>query len=403
MSAELPAVMRSLGFDRGYLAVADGQRFRALQRRRMLTASRAGLLVVAGSVAVDVLLLLGVDDAGVWVAVAMDIAILIGALVGWSLLDGRLRHHPEALVFTIMVGVTASTVASGALAPTLAAQALGYLLLLPSVMTMFLPWRTVTHLTWLATYTVLVAVYLALGADGPVGASQPGDLAVVFGVAVSAAVVGHVLLQRTQVQNFIQMERIRSLGRKNEVSHRELERVHRELERTARIDPLTGAGNRRRLLEDLAAIRSGIDRTGVSYGLIEIDLDHFKGINDHLGHLAGDEVLKRVVIAIQDATRADDTVYRYGGEEFVVIGPVPDHDRLRAIAERVRSAVESLAIEHPALRAGAVVTISIGAALLDRACLTWNDEQWFRVVDRALYAAKAGGRNQVCLATVQAA
>jgi GGDEF domain-containing protein len=70
--------------------------------------------------------------------------------------------------------------------------------------------------------------------------------------------------------------------------HRELERVHHELERTARIDPLTGAGNRRRLSEDLIGVRSHIDRSGTTYGLMEIDLDHFKAINDRLGHLAGD-------------------------------------------------------------------------------------------------------------------
>jgi diguanylate cyclase (GGDEF)-like protein len=97
-----------------------------------------------------------------------------------------------------------------------------------------------------------------------------------------------------------------------------------------------------------------------------------------------------------------DAVYRYGGEEFVVIAPIPDDERLLATAERVRRAVESLGIDHPEHGTG-VVTISIGAALLDRGTLALSDEQWFRVVDNALYAAKAGGRNQVRVARVLAA
>ncbi len=241
---------------------------------------------------------------------------------------------------------------------------------------------------------------------GPVARFSPSersDLTIVLIVALVASVAGHHLLQHAQIRNFVQMQRIQALRRKTEADHRELERVHAELERTARIDPLTGAGNRRRLHEDLATVRSGIDRTGMSYGLIEIDLDHFKGINDTLGHLAGDEVLRRVVDAIQHATRAVDAVYRYGGEEFVVIAPIPDDERLLATAERVRRAVESLGIDHPDRPGTSVVTISIGAALLDRGTLGLSDEQWFRVVDNALYAAKAGGRNQVRLARVLAA
>src|SRR4029450_11834655 len=96
--------------------------------------------------------------------------------------------------------------------------------------------------------------------------------------------------------------------------HRELERIHDELERSSGIDPLTGAGNRRRLHEDLVRVREEIERLATSHGLMEVDIDHFKAINDGLGHLAGDEVLRRVVQAVNTATRATDAVYRYGGE-----------------------------------------------------------------------------------------
>jgi diguanylate cyclase (GGDEF)-like protein len=385
-----------------YLVVGRSPRFRALQRRRTRNASRVGFLIVAAAVAVDATVLLGLDPGDVWPAIVLDVVVLVTALVGrWSL-QGPLRHHPEATAFAVMTGVTLSTIVSGTLAPTLAAQTIGYLILLPTLLAMVLPWRTPTHLAWLLTFTVLATGYLATGPTSRFSPSERSDLLVVLVVAIGASIAGHYLLQHARIRDHVHVERIGALRRRTEADHRELERVHRELERTARIDPLTGAGNRRRLHEDLATVRSGIDRIGISYGLIEIDLDHFKGINDHLGHLAGDEVLRRVVEAIQGATRAVDAVYRYGGEEFVVIAPIPDDERLLATAERVRRAVESLGIDHPEHGTG-VVTISIGAALLDRGTLALSDEQWFRVVDNALYAAKAGGRDQVRVARVLAA
>jgi diguanylate cyclase (GGDEF)-like protein len=222
-------------------------------------------------------------------------------------------------------------------------------------------------------------------------------------VSIGVSVVSHVLLQHGQIHSFAQFERIKALRRRAAADHRELEHVPQELERTARIDPLTGAGNRRRLHEDLLAVRSNIDRSGATYGLMEIDLDHFKGINDRLGHLAGDDVLRRVVEAVQAATRANDSVYRYGGEEFVVILPLGNRDELMAAAERLRTAVLELEIDHPANSPTGVISISIGATLIGDDKLALSDEQWFWVVDRAMYAAKAGGRNQVRLATGLAA
>ena len=175
----------------------------------------------------------------------------------------------------------------------------------------------------------------------------------------------------------------------------ELERVHHALELTARIDPLTGAGNRRRLDEDLRAVRAHISRSAMSYGLLEIDLDHFKRINDELGHLAGDDVLRRVVEALQGTLRATDAIYRFGGEEFVVVLPVATQEGLVAAAERLRAVVEGLQIPHPDGAAHPVVTVSIGATLLGASTLARTDDEWFELTDRAMYAAKEAGRNRV--------
>jgi diguanylate cyclase (GGDEF)-like protein len=157
---------------------------------------------------------------------------------------------------------------------------------------------------------------------------------------------------------------------------------------------LTGAGNRRRLDEDLDAVRGHLDRSGTRYGLLELDLDHFKGINDRLGHLAGDDVLRRVVAGIKGELRSTDSIYRYGGEEFIVILPVADEAALIEVAERLRALVFDLGIEHPSSEHG-VVSVSIGAMFLDAPDNSLPVEQWFRLTDRAMYEAKARGRNQV--------
>jgi diguanylate cyclase (GGDEF)-like protein len=395
----LPAAVRGSE----YLTIGRSRRFQAIQRRRTRTAARAGFLVAAAAVTIDATVLLGLDKTSVAPAIGLDGLVLFTALAGWWLLPRRLYHHPEVTAFVVMLGITVSTVISGTVAPAIAAQTVGYLLLLPSLIALVLPWRTVVHFYWLLAFSVVSATYLAVGPGDRFSPGERGDLMVVLLVSIGASLLGHVLLLNGQIRAFAQLERIRVLRRRAAQDHRELERVYHELERTARIDPLTGAGNRRRLHEDLVTVRANIDRSGTTYGLMEIDLDHFKGINDRLGHLAGDDVLRRVVEAVQAATRATDSVYRYGGEEFVVILPMANRDELFLAAERLRNAVLELGIEHPANASVGVVSVSIGATLLGDDTLGLSDEQWFWVVDRAMYAAKEGGRNQVRLATGLAA
>jgi diguanylate cyclase (GGDEF)-like protein len=141
-----------------------------------------------------------------------------------------------------------------------------------------------------------------------------------------------------------------------------------------------------------------MNRLGHAHGLIVVDLDRFKLINDRLGHLAGDEVLRETVAAIQRTIRADDAIYRFGGEEFLVIVRVPDRDSLAAAAERVRAAVERAALHHPENPPGSVVTVSLGGILVTSADLVTSDDEWFARADAALYEAKETGRNRVVLA-----
>jgi diguanylate cyclase (GGDEF)-like protein len=177
--------------------------------------------------------------------------------------------------------------------------------------------------------------------------------------------------------------------------HRELSHFRVELSRLAHTDPLTMLGNRLSLEEDLMALDARGRRYGRGYCLAMCDIDRFKAYNDSLGHLAGDQALQAVAARIKAELRAGDGVYRYGGEEFLIVLPEQTPETARIAAERVRSAVERLAIPHAAGPAG-VVTVSVGISAYhpgDGATVQELLEQ----ADAALYRAKAAGRNQVAL------
>ena len=166
--------------------------------------------------------------------------------------------------------------------------------------------------------------------------------------------------------------------------------MHRRMHEDARHDAPTGLGNRLRLAEDLEALCGRVARYGHVYCVALFDIDNFKGYNDGLGHLSGDEALRAVARALHQGIRSGDAVYRYGGEEFLVLLPEQTLETAVLAAERLRAAVEALAIPHPA---GGVVTVSAGVAGLDDpAC---EPDQVFELADQALYRAKEGGRNRV--------
>ena len=378
-----------------YFVIGASRRFRAAQRRRTRTASRAGFLVIAAAVAFDAIALLGLQGSETMTALALSASAVGIALAGWLLLARRLRRYPEPVAWVVAMGVAVTTVATGLTIQSLAVQTAGYLIVIPVLVSLVLPWRTITHVRWLLGYAVVAIAYFILEPNDSFNVGERGDLIVVLLVSVGASLAGHVLLQSSQHRAFAQLERIRALQRRAAADMVELERAHHALELTARTDPLTGAGNRRRLSEDLRAVRAHIHRSGFTYGLVELDLDRFKAINDMQGHAAGDEVLRRVVEAIQASLRANDAVYRLGGEEFAVILSVPTLDGLAAAMERLRTIVLGLRIDHPANPPHGVVSISLGGTLIGLDDLADSDDAWFRRTDRALYAAKDGGRNRV--------
>ena len=159
----------------------------------------------------------------------------------------------------------------------------------------------------------------------------------------------------------------------------------------SRTDALTGVGNRMRLDEEISTLLSRAQRYGHKCSLAICDLDFFKSYNDHFGHVAGDEALRRVADGMRANLRSADALFRYGGEEFVILlieQPLPDAERAM---ERMRAQIEALDI--PAANGGPL-TLSVGVAEIDPRS-DHTPEQWIARADQALYAAKAGGRNRV--------
>ena len=184
---------------------------------------------------------------------------------------------------------------------------------------------------------------------------------------------------------------LESAHSKLEEKHTELERLARHLQEMATTDSLTGCYNRRYFAELLSKILPGIRRQGASLAVLMIDIDFFKKINDTYGHDVGDKVICAVADVIKKTAREADVLARFGGEEFVIAMPMTALDAALLAGERIREAVEKLAIQSVAGEIS--VTVSIGAASF--AVTDDHIDMAIKRSDLALYDAKHGGRNQV--------
>lgn len=172
----------------------------------------------------------------------------------------------------------------------------------------------------------------------------------------------------------------------------ELRTRNAELDRVARIDMLTNIYNRRHLDEHLRAVISAARRHDRTVGVLIVDIDHFKNVNDEHGHLAGDAVLREVAARLQQAMRTEDALGRWGGEEFLAVLTDTPPEGVRVMAERLRQVVAAAPFtldDGSQIR----VTVSVGHT---------NGREDAEVLvhraDDALYVAKAEGRNRVASA-----
>jgi diguanylate cyclase len=280
----------------------------------------------------------------------MDTAIVLAIGLGavYACLSGRTRGTALLIAAIYSIGCALMAHATGTL---------GLFWVYPVVVANFLLVRH-WHAAVLSAFAIVATPILAPPLDTPLHLVMFEVTAVVVGL------FSYVFARRTESQR-------------------------RRLEVAATRDPLTGASNRRNMAVELKAAMADSIRDGTPLGLLILDLDHFKALNDSLGHAAGDDALVQVSELVRRSTRKQDRLFRLGGEEFGLLVPGADAEALQGIAEKLRMAVEA------EVRFGdRVVTMSVGAASY---CPGESAGSWQRRADLAMYRAKHDGRNRSVL------
>lgn len=178
---------------------------------------------------------------------------------------------------------------------------------------------------------------------------------------------------------------------------RQLEQANSKLQELASLDSLTQLFNRRYFNETFRREMGRVKRLGEDMSFLMCDIDFFKAYNDHYGHLAGDQCLIKVANCIAGVfRRATDVCVRYGGEEFAVILPDTNQQKMLELAENLRQEIIKLAIPHVDSQAGQVLTLSIGCTTIKAQMLdSYKEDVFIQRADEALYKAKNKGRNRV--------
>jgi two-component system cell cycle response regulator len=226
------------------------------------------------------------------------------------------------------------------------------------------------------------------------GRDTPGEILEGMGAGADDYLVKPVndFAVRTRL---VAAERVTALHAQLAETRAQLEQANAELVGLSLTDALTGLGNRRNMDDELERVHARSARAGTCYAVAVFDVDHFKLYNDYYGHPAGDEALRSVARYLQSRTRAGESVYRYGGEEFLLVLHECTAAGAAAAARRLVSAVEAAGIVHEVRPTHPpLLTVSAGVA----AWAPGSEATMPEVVaeaDRALFRAKAAGRNQV--------
>ena len=378
--------------------VVGQPRYRAWERRHVRMAARAGTAVVIVVLLFDAVAMIGVAPA--IVALNVPLALAGGALlIALTRRTGPRRNPTGAALILGVMALTTSLLPLG-LVPDAAPILLAYVPLVIVASALFIPWNTKRHAIWSVVCVAMVGGFVVSPFASAMDAHAIEDLVTITIDSVLVSLAGHLVLQRQRRSMFLQRMQLRGLNQLAARQGTELRSLAEELRAAARVDPLTGVANRLRLEGDLEIVaRRDSDRAGGA--ALMIDIDRFKAYNDTHGHLEGDRILRQVAAALAGQTRPSDRLYRFGGEEFLVLLPGASIIDALAVAERQRAAVEDLAIrtERPdRTDEDEVVTISVGVApmiLGEPSRSTKTADGWLQAADAAMYESKVSGRNRV--------
>ena len=351
------------------------------RRRTLVGMALLALTLMVGSAGVMLLVAhssTSVDQTAVqwWAALSVGGLLVMTAFIR-SGETARLRD--PSLTIPQMVW----TITSGAVAYVLAGDARG---LVPSVLAMILFFGTfgltMAEVIGIGVYALL-AFASAIGVSSRFNANASGYLDAAYALMVLIVLSGSIALN-------LRIQRIRAkLQQQREALAQALE-VNREL---ATRDELTGLINRRAMLDLMALEHRRSLRSGRPLLLAQLDIDHFKPINDQHGHATGDRALQAFAGTVRASVRDTDVLARWGGEEFVLMLTDTSADQARGLLERIRQAVQVLEIAHSA--GSLQLTVSIGLA---QHLPGDTVEHTLERADQALYRAKALGRNRVVVA-----
>jgi len=398
-------------------AVNRDPRIRAVYRRELQQSVRFSATAVIAGIA---------TAAVIWCVAVPGTALTLAALAlplvlaGIAIL-GLMRRRGRRLVVQLGMVAGLLPIAYSALAILLLRQAapltLGCIGLIPIAFAVFVPLGRRPHMVWLAAANaIFFGLVVAVGRNSSWIDIPALAFAAFIASSLSLAANETQLRRRSQIDGQLlavrglyarMKEHEQDLRRQDEflfmqqetlvVQQDELIRLNGELATIARLDALTGLGNRLRLNEDLAQIAGRIERSGGKAGLLLMDLDHFKRLNDSMGHLAGDAALRGVAEVLRKTSRVGDGLYRYGGEEFLVILHDADQAALILAGQRFVSAIQAAGMVHPDNPPYGVLTASAGAVELSQ--VNWVDvDTALHEADSALYEAKEHGRNRLVVA-----
>ena len=343
-------------------------------RQAMLIGGPLLIVLVAADAAEDLLRIGNEARPGAVIAVVE----MLGVMGGLVAVRRGARTEPIALALLLMIATV--LVLERGTATISSDVSLAYLSILLVASGLFLPWRPTWHAGWVAA-ALLVAV---IGSHGALGGPVMGvNQLVVVGMAALSSALGQELSYLRLRRGLEQQFELRAVTQSSQRQEHHVSELNRELVQTARVDAVTGLGNRRGLDEALESL------AGQRLAAILLDLDHFKSFNDRFGHLAGDSALARIGELLRDTVRADDLAFRYGGEEFLVLIPGGEDDGAARLAERIR-----LTLRNDAETGAHGLTVSAGVAAADRFSSS-DPVPLLRRADTALYQAKREGRDRI--------
>jgi diguanylate cyclase len=273
-----------------------------------------------------------------------------------------------------------------ALAPVMALnKQLFILCLITFVLSIVLAYQSARRFSYPIEHLVSSAEKIALGGEN-VAFSVNSSLREVSRLSLSLGKMMASLAARKQ-----ELEQANaSLEQQVAIRTADLERANTALQELSSKDALTGIFNRRVADERLKAAHLALKRGAPVYAVILLDIDHFKRVNDNLGHAAGDNVIQQVAKQLQDSVRETDMVARYGGEEFIVVLTQTEPSKVAEVAEKLRAAIAA-----KIMTAEGHITVSIGVAIANIS--DTDAETVVRRADTAMYQAKRMGRNRVQL------